>query len=475
MLFNFRNKLMRIFAIYLSGVGALLFSAILYITKLSNYPLSGNLDYYLYLALLNIRVNFYDIYRIYNLGISILMVSSVLFAQIVGRKINLLKVLLMLVPIFYFLWANDPETNYAWFLYANTAPSLKNTLFTALHAQKYLSLAIFIAYLLMPFFCFLNYARKSKIFIKRKYAAASALCLGAVDLFILAFFVFGTFRSIFFTNIDQFSFPKNIAVWSRYMALSPVVVFVLIVLSYITLRYKPFGALTLLTQRQLEINSKQLTKDIRMMFHVYKNLFFTIERLALLSKEDISSDPEELDRNLDKIASMSHESVENISKTLDMLRDIRPEFQQINLVDCIEDALNRIYIPPQIKIIREFAKKEIPVYGDPFHLSEVFVNLFHNSLDALELKDAPNSCIRIGADAEDWFAYANIIDNGCGIDKDIIASIFNPLFSTKQSCVNSGIGLSYVKKILKIHNGSITVKSEPDSHTCFQIVLPVSS
>ena len=67
----------------------------------------------------------------------------------------------------------------------------------------------------------------------------------------------------------------------------------------------------------------------------------------------------------------------------------------------------------------------------------------------------------------------NFIDNGPGIPKDILNRIFDPFFTTKKVGDGTGIGLDIVKRIIKNHNGEISVNSQP-GRTEFSVTLPVS-
>jgi len=59
---------------------------------------------------------------------------------------------------------------------------------------------------------------------------------------------------------------------------------------------------------------------------------------------------------------------------------------------------------------------------------------------------------------------------GKGIPEEVIDNIFNPLFSTKPTGL--GLGLSYVKKVIEAHTGTINVESVVDVGTKFIIIIP---
>lgn len=65
----------------------------------------------------------------------------------------------------------------------------------------------------------------------------------------------------------------------------------------------------------------------------------------------------------------------------------------------------------------------------------------------------------------------DLIDTGCGMDKETQAKVFDAFFSTKGS--GSGLGLPTTRKIIEAHGGSISLQSELGRGTQFTIKLPL--
>ncbi len=112
--------------------------------------------------------------------------------------------------------------------------------------------------------------------------------------------------------------------------------------------------------------------------------------------------------------------------------------------------------------------KNLEITADEQLLEQVLINLLRNSIQAIG--NNKNGNISLSA----FQNYRNkvviqITDNGQGILKDVKDKIFIPFFTTKQN--GSGIGLSLSRQILRLHNGTINVKSEPNVETTFTLVI----
>ncbi|NOQ24674.1 MAG: hypothetical protein GQ564_04860 [Bacteroidales bacterium] len=102
------------------------------------------------------------------------------------------------------------------------------------------------------------------------------------------------------------------------------------------------------------------------------------------------------------------------------------------------------------------------VVADKNQIEQIIINLIKNSLEAYSTN------ISISA-FEDTYSKVSIkiSDNGKGIHPEIIDEIFMPFFTTKEQ--GSGIGLSLARQIMRLHRGSISVQSVPNSETSFTL------
>ncbi|MFD0695113.1 sensor histidine kinase [Paenibacillus sp. GCM10027628] len=116
----------------------------------------------------------------------------------------------------------------------------------------------------------------------------------------------------------------------------------------------------------------------------------------------------------------------------------------------------------------------ISLTADEDLLSQVWTNLIHNAI-----KFTPDGgTIGVHLKAGDKEAEIRISDNGIGISEEDQAHIFERFYkadkSRNRTSGGNGLGLSIVKKIIDMHQGSIEVTSQQDKGTTFTINLPLS-
>ena len=102
-------------------------------------------------------------------------------------------------------------------------------------------------------------------------------------------------------------------------------------------------------------------------------------------------------------------------------------------------------------------------------ISQVLLNLFNNSFDAL--KESDEKWIKIECWQDEKFAYVNISDAGKGIPPEIRAKLMTPFFTTKAKGQGTGIGLSISRKIMQEHGGELNILASAPN-TTFQLVFP---
>jgi PAS domain S-box-containing protein len=153
-----------------------------------------------------------------------------------------------------------------------------------------------------------------------------------------------------------------------------------------------------------------------------------------------------------------------------------PGKSTINLVEVVERTLNlHAYSLRKNNITVDFLKEAgvPPALGDPHQLMQVFLNLIVNAEQAIrEARDRGTLRIRLGR--TDNSAWVSFHDDGPGIPKENLPSIFDPFYTTKRPGRGTGLGLSICKSVMKEHNGSVEAANAPDGGAVFTVTLPVA-
>ncbi|WP_158253613.1 two-component regulator propeller domain-containing protein [Chromobacterium alticapitis] len=145
-------------------------------------------------------------------------------------------------------------------------------------------------------------------------------------------------------------------------------------------------------------------------------------------------------------------------------------FHEVDVRDSIDTVLT-IYqhqLRQGVEVVREYEDvPRIPCLPD--ELGQVWTNLAHNALQAMNGKGTLTIVVRQSGDE---VAIA-MRDTGHGIPAAIRDKIFEPFFTTRRSGEGSGLGLDIVSKIIARHHGRIEIDSEEGRGATFTVFLPM--
>lgn len=176
----------------------------------------------------------------------------------------------------------------------------------------------------------------------------------------------------------------------------------------------------------------------------------------------------------DIIAEMT-EGADRVKEIVQGLRQFaHPDQTQIGDIDITELIDNTLRVAwNEIKynanVEKNYNTEPVIITGRSTQLSQVFLNLFFNAAQAICDKVG---VISITTKADKKNAYITIADNGSGIDEDKLNKIFDPFYTTKPIGQGTGLGLAISKAIIEQHGGLISVKSQLNQGTIFNITLP---
>jgi len=199
---------------------------------------------------------------------------------------------------------------------------------------------------------------------------------------------------------------------------------------------------------------------------------------TILGNSDLLLDTEKDETSRKRLALLQQDArkaAEIVKNLTYFSRPPAPGKSKINLVEVVERTLNlHAYSLRKNNITVDFLKEPGVPYalGDPHQLMQVFLNLIVNAEQAIrEARDRGTLRIRLGR--ENNSVWVSFHDDGPGIPKENLPSIFDPFYTTKRPGRGTGLGLSICKSVMKEHSGSVEAANAPDGGAVFTVTLPV--
>lgn len=247
---------------------------------------------------------------------------------------------------------------------------------------------------------------------------------------------------------------------------------VIIILAFISSLYQ------MLKQKQI---SEIKTDFINNMTHEFKTPIATIN-LAL----DAIKNPKIIDdkgkvmnyvkmiRDENKRMHAQVENVLRISKLEKNQLDVSKE--KCDLHDLIDEAITHVELLIESKggkITKDFKASLSEVLANSFHMTNVIVNILDNAIKYSS--EAPIVDVFTQSTAKNIII--KVKDEGVGMSKNVQKNIFKKFYREETGNIHNvkghGLGLSYVKKIIELHEGTVFVESEKGKGSTFTIKLPL--
>jgi PAS domain S-box-containing protein len=220
--------------------------------------------------------------------------------------------------------------------------------------------------------------------------------------------------------------------------------------------------------------------------HDFNNILAGIIGFTEMSLEDIA-DANPLSERLELILKGAHRGRDLVRQILTFSRKGEPEKKPTNLRNAIEEisSILKASIPSTIEIRRKIMDTDQYILADRIQIHQILMNLCSNAAHAM---NDSGGVLEIGLEEVEVlpggrgdhpdlqagrYMKLSVCDTGRGMDRSTVERIFEPFFTTKNPGEGTGMGLSVVHGIVKGHNGEITVKSEINKGSIFQLYFPV--
>ena len=233
---------------------------------------------------------------------------------------------------------------------------------------------------------------------------------------------------------------------------------------------------SLMREKQL---SEHSTDFLNNMTHEFKTPLTNISLAGkMLAKESASGNADKIKHYSEIIIEENEKLKLQVEHVLSMTAlergEIRLRKTIIDFHELIHDALKMISIQIEnkegIAVTTLNADKAI-VSGDKTHLTNVMYNLIENAIKYSEGKPE----LLIHTFNSEGYLNISVTDKGVGIEREYQKNIFDKYFRVPTGDVHDvkgfGLGLAYTKKIIDLHQGTVTVQSEKNKGSTFTIAL----
>jgi len=167
-------------------------------------------------------------------------------------------------------------------------------------------------------------------------------------------------------------------------------------------------------------------------------------------------------------------------------RSQKPDAKLLDLNEAVLrlESILRGLVGERVSLTVRVSSTPTRVRVEPGQLEQMLLNLVVNARDAMPeggpidvlvepVRLDERSVLRYPGIADGPFARLAVTDTGVGIDPDVEAHIFEPLFTTKDASKGTGLGLSIVYGIAKAAGGTVSFTTGPTQGTTFEVLLPL--
>jgi PAS domain S-box-containing protein len=225
--------------------------------------------------------------------------------------------------------------------------------------------------------------------------------------------------------------------------------------------------------------------------HDFNNILLAITgnaRLALaeLSPDTPASSP--LKASVLEIEKASARAADLVHRILSFSRQHEPRREVLALHQPVEEAVQllRATLPAMIEIRTRFYDEAPAVLADSTQIHQIVMNLVTNAAYAIGMRagridiavdacPAPANSAAADDVAPGRYACLTVRDDGAGMDRATLERIFDPFFTTKPAGQGTGLGLSVVHGIVRSHQGTVAVESEPGKGSMFRLYFPAAA
>ena len=199
------------------------------------------------------------------------------------------------------------------------------------------------------------------------------------------------------------------------------------------------------------------------------NIYLIADRmeLTLQQRQDESLNRyfEDLNRNTQKAGDI-------LGRIRTFIQSKNTRFERVELSQVITDVsalIHDLAYNESVDLQVSLPPQGLAVWADPVQLSQIFMNVLRNAIQATQGQASRRLLIRVWREGE--MAHITLTDNGPGLPAEALSQVGTAFFTTKTEGL--GVGLSISKSIAQQHGGSLSIGNSPSGGAVVELQLPV--
>lgn len=228
---------------------------------------------------------------------------------------------------------------------------------------------------------------------------------------------------------------------------------------------REFYLLESLTDEIMKAERAAYEKVIRTISHEVNNSMGGVRSVLELTGE-VTADPE-IKKVIESCENRCEKMCSFIQDYAEVVKLPEPLLTRFDLASEISKMIPFLQqmLPEGIELEYNFISGDFPVTADAGQIQQVILNIVKNAIESISGKGK----IKINLYSDSGVTSLEISNNGLPISEEIGKQLFTPFFTTKPD--GKGIGLTFIREVLKRHNADYSLQTGKDGITVFNIIF----
>ncbi|GLC81435.1 sensor histidine kinase [Lacrimispora brassicae] len=224
-------------------------------------------------------------------------------------------------------------------------------------------------------------------------------------------------------------------------------------------------------QKKMDMASKGLSVFV----HGMKNQLLSNRVIQERLGEELQKEDSDKEKLLEYACMLETINQNMISRMEELYKSIKSNYMTLvptETSEVVRRVLERFHEKYPDAAVETVIEARTLILADAVHLSEALYNLAINGYESILESGRQEKSLSIKVQHERLYVTFEIRDNGKGMSRQVQKKIFDPFYTSKNTNNNWGLGLYYVRQIVKNHFGMLKLESTEGEGTTFFVAIP---